>query len=168
MSTAPVQVERRVGQRFPFSLPVSFRVSATGVEGLGFTQDLSSRGVFFLTAASLREGDEIELTLTMPSEITLGESMRVRCRGRILRIVKPADKPAKVSDKVCPDVLGQAPPIPCSETKVSVAVLLEGYEYLSDAAAVPTSPRIAVLHTHRDEDGTSSILPQRRTAPASS
>ena len=27
----------------------------------------------------------------MPSEITLGENMRVRCRGRVLRIVKAKD-----------------------------------------------------------------------------
>jgi hypothetical protein len=27
----------------------------------------------------------VELTFTMPSEITLGENMPVRCRGRVLR-----------------------------------------------------------------------------------
>ena len=91
MTTSPVQVERRVGQRFQFLLPVSLRECSSGAEGLGFTQDLSSRGIFFFTEAALHEGAEIELTLNMPSEITLGETMRVRCRGRILRVVKRSD-----------------------------------------------------------------------------
>jgi hypothetical protein len=86
MSTHPVRVERRVGQRFPYLLAVSLRDPVTSVEGVGCTQDVSSRGVFFFTDVPLNEGSEIELTLRMPSEITLGESMPVRCRARILRI----------------------------------------------------------------------------------
>jgi hypothetical protein len=50
-----------------------------------FTQDVSGRGIFFFTEAELPEGAVVELTFTMPSEITLGESMPVRCRGRVLR-----------------------------------------------------------------------------------
>jgi hypothetical protein len=82
MTAPPVGVERRIGQRFAFNLPVSLRDVATATEGLGFTQDLSSRGVFLFTDMALSEGAEIELTLRMPSEITLGENMRVRCRGQ--------------------------------------------------------------------------------------
>src|SRR5580692_12506453 len=89
MTTAPLGIERRVGQRFPYLLPLSLRQPDSCLEGVGFTQDLSSRGVFFFTDAPLSEGAEIELTLRMPSEITLGESMPVRCRGRILRVVRP-------------------------------------------------------------------------------
>ena len=89
MTAPPVGVERRIGQRFAYNLPVSLRDIATAAEGLGFTQDLSSRGAFLFTDMALSEGAEIELTLKMPSEITLGENMRVRCRGRVLRIVKP-------------------------------------------------------------------------------
>src|SRR5215470_3954861 len=123
MSTSPVRVERRVGQRFPYLLPVSLRQAAGSIEGVGFTQDLSSRGVFLFTDAPLTEGAEIELTLRMPSEITLGESMPVRCRGRILRVVRPATSshnPAPVG----------------AETKIGVAVRLECYEYLADSSAV--------------------------------
>jgi hypothetical protein len=155
MATTPVQVERRVGQRFPFLLPVSFRATTTGVEGLGFTQDLSSRGVFFLTGAALHEGDEIELTLTMPSEITLGENMRVRCRGRILRMVKPADRELP---KFPDDASASSP---AAETKIAVAVRLERYEYLTDSTAVSAPPRIAVLHTRPEEDAANFIPPQR-------
>ena len=83
MTTPPLRVERRVGQRFPYLLAVSLREPATSLEGVGVTQDLSSRGVFFFTDVQLAEGAEIELTLRMPSEITLGESMPVRCRARV-------------------------------------------------------------------------------------
>src|SRR5690349_4192860 len=111
MTTPPVQVERRVGQRFPYLLPLSFRQSSGPVEGVGFTQDLSSRGVFFFTDSPLVESAQIELTLKMPSEITLGESMRVRCRGHILRVVKPPRDSGALT-----------------ETKIGVAVRFEGYE----------------------------------------
>ena len=84
MTISSVGVERRIGQRFAFNLPVSLRDVSSASEGLGFTQDLSSRGAFLFTDMGLTQGAEIELTLNMPSEITLGENMRVRCRGRVL------------------------------------------------------------------------------------
>ena len=133
MTTPSVGVERRVGQRFPYLLSVSFREPATGVEGLGFTQDLSSRGAFFLSDAPLHEGAEIELTLKMPSEITLGESMPVRCRGQVLRITKPADNSWK--------------PATSAETKIGVAVCLKDYEYLPETEDGPADfRRISALH----------------------
>jgi hypothetical protein len=142
MTTPPVQVERRVGQRFPYVLAVSFRQAMNSIEGMAFTQDLSSRGVFFFTDAALTEGSEIELTLRMPSEITLGESMPVRCRGRILRIVRPVTS----ASRVLPDA-------DRAETKIGVAVRFEGYEYLAEPAeSSNTFPRVASLHPQREED----------------
>ena len=139
MTTPPVRVERRVGQRFPYLLPLSLRQPATALEGVGFTQDLSSRGVFFFTDAPLTEGAEIELTLRMPSEITLGESMPVRCRGRILRVVRPSATGTSDSSQ--------------REAKIGVAVRLEGYEYLAESSeSSATFPRVSTLHPHRDED----------------
>jgi hypothetical protein len=138
MTTAPVGIERRVGQRFPYLLPLSLRQPDSALEGVGFTQDLSSRGVFFFTDAPLREGAEIELTLRMPSEITLGENMPVRCRGRVLRVVRPAatsphDAPAR------------------AETKIGVAVRFAGYEYLSESTeSSSTFARVSTQHSHHD------------------
>jgi PilZ domain len=138
MTTSSVRVERRAGQRFPYLLPVSLRQPESGIEGVGFTQDLSSRGVFFVTDAALTEGAPIELTLKMPSEITLGESMPVRCRGRILRVVRPT---AGLSPGSSPSQ---------TETKIGVAVRLEGYEYLpSDSSSII---RVSNLHPHPEED----------------
>lgn len=140
MTTPPVRVERRVGQRFPYLLPLSLHQHAGAIEGLGFTQDLSSRGVFFFTDAPLQEGAEIEITLRMPSEITLGENMRVRCRGHILRVVKPA---------TAQDSTG----VVRAETKIGVAVRLECYEYLPESADGSSDfVRVSSLHPQRDPD----------------
>lgn len=132
-------MERRVGQRFSFLLPLFVRDVATAIEGQGFTQDLSSRGVFFFTDAPLQEGSVVEITLRMPSEITLGENMPVRCRGRVLRVIKPA------SSNLEPSTLTHA------ETKIGVAVRLEGYEYLPEPKEFSSSfVRIAALHHPED------------------
>ena len=142
MTTPPIQVERRVGQRFAFLLPLSFRQISTSLEGVGFTQDVSSRGVFFYTDAPLQENAEIELTLCMPSEITLGENMRVRCRGRILRVVKPAIVPAQATADAAR-----------AEAKIGVAVRFEAYEYLPESNESSASfSRVSSLHRHQDDD----------------
>lgn len=153
MTTPPVQVERRVGQRFPYLLSVSLREPATSLEGLGFTQDLSSRGVFFYTNVAVTEGNEIELTLRMPSEITLGESMPVRCRGRILRVVRSVMSMKNASGD-----------LPAGEAKIGVAVRLEAYEYLSNTpeASANPAPRVSALHPSAEQDNrlaASSIPP---------
>src|SRR5256885_4529482 len=106
MSTDPVCIERRSGQRFQLHLPLT--VHSDGKAVPGFTQDVSSRGLFFYTEALLAEGSSVELTFTMPSEITLGDSMRVRGRGRGLR--------SRVSS---------------SEPRTGVAGPLGSYEYLT-------------------------------------
>jgi PilZ domain len=141
MTTPPLRVERRAGQRFPYLLPISLLQPAGNVEGVGFTQDLSSRGVFFFTDAPLTENSEIELTLRMPSEITLGESMPVRCRGRILRIVRPAAGHGDGSKLVR------------AETKIGVAVRLECYEYLTESSESSSNlGRASSLHPQHEEE----------------
>jgi hypothetical protein len=117
MNNDPVRVERRCGQRFQLHLPLTIHVDGKAVPG--FTQDVSSRGLFLYSEAQLAEGAVVELTFTMPSEITLGESMRVRGRGRVLR-VDPS----------------QAGP------RNGVAVQLDSYEYLPSLESVPT-PELA-------------------------
>jgi hypothetical protein len=140
MNAPPVGVERRIGQRFPFNVPVSLRDASTAAEGLGFTQDLSSRGAFLFTDMALTEGANIELTLKMPSEITLGESMRVRCQARVLRIVKPIDNSNSVD-------------VRSAETKIGVAVCLSGYEYLPDTDEGSADyRRISALHSSSESE----------------
>jgi hypothetical protein len=87
MSTDPDRLERRLerrgAQRFEVHLPLAVHFEGRTVHG--FTQDLSGRGVFLYAETALPEGAVVELTFTMPSEITLGDNMPVRCRGRVLR-----------------------------------------------------------------------------------
>ena len=121
MSANPVHFERRASQRFHFQLPIAVRLPGTDREGCGFTQDLSGRGTFFYTDFQVSQGDAVELTFMMPAEITLTENMRVRCRGRVTRVL-PVD------------------------SKFGVAVHIEGYEYLSaaeSAAQVAAFPRVS-------------------------
>ena len=81
--------------------------------------------MFLYTDFRVAEGDAVELTFMMPAEITLTESMRVRCRGRVTRVL-PA------------------------QSKFGVAVHLEGYEYLSEAEiaaqAAASFPRVSGAH----------------------
>jgi hypothetical protein len=138
--TTSSRFERRAGQRFSYLIPVALHQPANEIDGHGFTQDVSSRGVFFFTDAALTEGAEIELTLCMPSEVTLGDAMRVRCRGRILRVVRPV-----------PGVVG-------AETKIGVAVRFEGYEYLPESLEAPASfTRVSALHSHQEEEQPSVV-----------
>ncbi len=140
MNTDQVHLERRAAQRFDFHLPVSVRLVDSGQEGSGFTQDLSARGAFFHTDLAVREGTCVELTLVMPSEITLAENMRVRCRGKVVRVMKPP--------------LG---------SKSGVAVHLEGYEFLPEnPAATETSGvfgRVSALHEHRHQEPAANAPP---------
>jgi hypothetical protein len=127
MSTIPVH-ERRAAQRFDFHLPVSIRLPGSDRRGAGFTQDLSARGALICTDFPLSEGDAVELTLVMPSEITLAENMRIRCRATVLRAAQSA--------------------------KSGVAVFLEGYEFLPAEAVMDASgafDRISALHEHPQE-----------------
>jgi hypothetical protein len=123
VDTREVQIERRAAQRFDMHVPVAVRVTASGGDACGFTQNLSARGTVFYTDSPPREGDDMELTLVMPAEITLGESMRVCCRGKVLRVLA------------------------CGENKSLVAVFLEKYEYLPETEQ-STGPfaRISSLH----------------------
>jgi hypothetical protein len=148
MNPEQVQVERRAAQRFDFQLPVSVRLADQEREGHGFTQDVSARGIFFLTDFRLREGDAVELTMVMPSEITLTENMRVRCRGKVVRAVNLA--------------VGN---------RAGIAVHIEGYEYLPEADPVTevsaSFNRIAALHERprESEPAVSSHAFQARPAP---
>ena len=129
MGTDQIQVERRVGQRFEYHLPVVIRVVGQGLDIAGCTENLSARGAYLYVESPLTEGAPIELTLTMPSEITLGEKMRVRCKGRVLRVTQQPD----------------------GKTKSAIAVHFESYEYLAAHEALTTSAsfdRLSPLHEH--------------------
>ena len=127
--TAPNRLERRSAQRFDVLLPVAVHFEGRTIPA--FTQNLSGRGIFFYTDAAIPAGAVVELTFSMPSEVTLGESMPVRCRGRVLRTASPQ--------------AGQ---------RNGIAVQLESYQYLPADECLPVSHvvRVAVpspVEVHR-------------------
>jgi hypothetical protein len=144
MTTSPVRLERRAGQRFDLHVPVSLRLSGSKHEACGFTQDLSARGTFFYTDYPLGAGETVELTLSMPSEITLGESMRVCCSGKVLRVLQHS--------------VG---------TKLGVAVHFVRYEYLSESVSLSDTSdfrRASSLHPKAEDEATPSVSSARTLA----
>ncbi len=81
--------DRRSEQRFPLRLPVLVRSIYGETREEALTSDVSARGAFFYLAEKLAEGTLVELILTLPAEITLTESIHVRCKGKIVRVVEP-------------------------------------------------------------------------------
>jgi PilZ domain len=118
MSTDAIRLERRAAQRFEVHLPVSLHFNEQNVPA--FTQNLSARGVFLYTDVDLPQGAAVELTFTMPSEITLGESMPVRARGRVLRSL-----------------------VTQGSRRNGIAVQLESYEYLPERQPILQFVRVS-------------------------
>lgn len=84
---AEPQAEQRNTRRFPLQLPLAVKTSGTQAEEVAArTRDVSARGVFFYVDSKLEPGSEVEFTLTLPPEITLTESINVRCKGHIVRV----------------------------------------------------------------------------------
>lgn len=139
----PLHHERRSRQRFEFQIPVLLRMSGSEHDEPAFTQDLSARGVFLYTDCAADLGAAVALTFKMPSEITLAESMQVRCRGKVLRVVH--------RDAV--------------KNKIGLAVELLEYEYLTekpDEKMIRNDfDRIAPLHEHPFGDETPAAVTRR-------
>src|ERR1043166_10136642 len=86
---AQPQPEKRTTRRFSLDLPISVKFLANGKRELaGHTRDVSSRGVFMYLDSEIRVGAPIEFVMTLPPEITLSDSIRVRCTGQVLRVDK--------------------------------------------------------------------------------
>ncbi|MGA2357027.1 MAG: PilZ domain-containing protein [Terriglobales bacterium] len=132
MSTDPNRLERRGAQRFEVHLPLAIQFEGRTVPG--FTQALSGRGIFFYAEASFPEGAVVELTFMMPSEITLAESMPVRCRGRVLR--SSASSGAHSQD-------GHAP----NSQRSGIAVQFDSYEYLPANESIGPFVRVSAPST---------------------
>ena len=105
--------EKRGARRFPLRVPVSVNRTVTENNGQGESaqlRDVSSRGICFFLEAAIAQGSPIGFTLTLPPEITLTESIRVQCQGRVVRVEDGSP-----------------------EGKVTVAAVIEAYEFLPEA-----------------------------------
>jgi len=103
--------EKRSTRRFPLKLPVSVSSEEGATKPLSaHTRDVSARGVCFFADAAIASGSGVEFTLTLPPEITLTESIRVRCKGKVVRV-----------EETAPD------------GKKAIAAVIEDYEFLADS-----------------------------------
>jgi c-di-GMP-binding flagellar brake protein YcgR len=80
--------ERRTARRYDLSLPVIIRVAAerTPDTQKGKTRDISTRGLYFVLDQDLEAGSELDITLTLPAEVTHGSEVFVRALGRVVRV----------------------------------------------------------------------------------
>ena len=102
--------DKRATRRFALRLPVSVRQLEDGPERPAQTRDVSARGVCFYLDSAIQAGSGIDFTLTLPPEITLTESIRIHCQGRVLRV--------------------EGGP---TDGKMAVAAVIEKYEFLADS-----------------------------------
>jgi hypothetical protein len=100
---------KRATRRFSLRLPVSVRYGENEQEHEAQTRDVSARGICFYVDSAIQAGSAIDFTLTLPPEITLTESIRVRCKGRVVRVE------------------GGSP-----SQKMAVAAVIDEYDFLAD------------------------------------
>jgi len=80
--------ERRTTRRYDLSLPIIIRIPTerTLDSQQGKTRDISTRGLYFVIDQNLEAGSELDITLTLPAEITHGTEVFVRALGKVVRV----------------------------------------------------------------------------------
>ena len=75
--------KRRNARRYDLSLPVIVRIPTERPNGSqnGKTRDISTRGLYFVIDQDLEAGSELDITLTLPAEITRSSEVFVRALG---------------------------------------------------------------------------------------
>lgn len=86
--------ERRTTRRYDLSLPIIIRIPTERAleTQKGQTRDISTRGLYFIVAQNLEAGSELDLTLTLPAEITHGMDVFVRALGKVVRVERHSDE----------------------------------------------------------------------------
>src|SRR3984893_5121491 len=102
------QQEKRAARRFLLRVPVT--VDHENATHPAQIRDVSARGISFYMESNVTQGSAIGFTLTLPPEITLTESIRVQCKGRVVRVEKSRD-----------------------DGRLAVAAVIEEYEFLPEA-----------------------------------
>ncbi len=80
----------------------------------GKTRDISTRGLYFVVEQNLEAGSELELTLTLPAEVTHGSEVFVRALGKVVRVEQ------RMED---------------GNTRMGVAAVIERYDIIRGEAA---------------------------------
>jgi hypothetical protein len=108
---AEPQQEKRAARRFALRVPVTVDQAENAIQGeVVQIRDVSARGICFYLDAAVSQGSPIGFTLTLPPEITMTESIRVQCKGHVVRVENGRD-----------------------DGKLAVAAVIEEYEFLPEA-----------------------------------
>lgn len=106
--------ERRTARRYDLTLPISIRFAAETLVTRqdGRTRDISTRGLYFVVPKDLEAGSDLDITLTLPAEITHGGDVLVRAQGKVVRVER------RLED---------------GETRMGVAAVIERYDIIRSA-----------------------------------
>lgn len=108
---AESQQEKRAARRFALRIPVTVNHGENDIQSeVAQIRDVSARGISFFLQSTVTQGSPIGFTMTLPPEVTLTESIRVQCKGHVVRV---EDGPA--------------------DGKMAVAAVIEEYEFLPEA-----------------------------------
>ena len=108
---AEAQQEKRAARRFALRIPVAVnRGESSNHSEAAQIRDVSARGICLYLDSPIEQGSPIGFTLTLPPEITLTESIRVQCKGRVVRIEDSSNN-----------------------GKIAVAAVIEEYEFLPES-----------------------------------
>ena len=108
--------ERRTARRFDLSLPIIIRVPTEQALNTqqGKTRDISTRGLYFVIEQNMEAGSELDITLTLPAEITHGTEVFVRALGKVVRVERRSED---------------------GDTRMGVAAVIERYDIIRGEAA---------------------------------
>jgi len=108
---AEARQEKRAARRFALRIPVAVgRGENLNDSESAQIRDVSARGICFYLDSPIDQGSPINFTLTLPPEITLTESIRVQCKGRVVRVEDDT-----------------------TAGKMAVAAVIEEYEFLPES-----------------------------------
>jgi len=108
--------ERRTARRYDLSLPIIIRIpTEQAVDSQqGKTRDISTRGLYFVIDQNLEADSELDITLTLPAEVTHGTEVLVRALGKVVRVER------RIED---------------SNTRTGVAAVIGRYDIIRGEAA---------------------------------
>jgi len=83
---SPYRRERRLAGRHWVKTPLRIRLWKSQIpDAAGESLNVSPRGMYFSTEATLREGETVEVFFDMPREITGEPEREWRCTGHVVR-----------------------------------------------------------------------------------
>lgn len=110
-----VMTERRTARRYDLTLPITIRSAMERVVARqeGKTRDISTRGLYFVIEKDMDAGSDLDITLTLPAEITRGSDVFVRAQGKVVRVERRIEE---------------------GEPRMGVAAIIERYDIIRGEA----------------------------------